>query len=666
MGHRIGKFVPFSVQVLVLAVVVAGGTAVAAEITADRVSGRQRPPGRGGGIDLEVQSLDGSGNNRAHPRWGRAGLPYSRVAQARYADGRGAMVQGPDVRWISNRVFNDRNQNIFTDRRVSQWGFVWGQFVDHTIGLREEGGPKDPGVEKADIAFNAKDPLESFVNTVGGIPFTRSKPAAGSTSRSGGPRQQTNLVSSYVDGWAVYGGTQERLEWLREGPVDGNMSNNGPHLLLQGGYLPRRDSRGDPGTAPAMAVDGMLLGRPGKAAVTGDQRANENIALTAVQTLFAREHNRVVDLLPATLSAEQRFQIARRVVIAEQHYITYEHFLPALGVDLPRYRGYRPDVDATLSNEFATVGYRAHSMIHGEIEMSSDVDRYSTATLQQFERGGVEVTVDGDEVELAVPLNVAYFNPDLVPAVQLGPLLQGIGSESEYRNDEQIDNQLRSVLFQIPVAGNPQCLDGPTLPECFRGVVDLGAIDVQRGRDHGIPSYNELRRAYGLPARRTFRAITGEATEAWPRDPELTAGKEVDDPSALDFVGLFDADGKRVDPASDAAEASVTRGVRRTALAARLKAVYGSVDRVDAFVGMVAEPHVRGSEFGELQLAIWARQFQALRDGDRFFYRNDAGLDMIRRVYGVDFRRNLGDIIALNTDIPRAELTADVFMAPAA
>ena len=152
MGHRIGKLVPCSVQVVALAVVAAGGTAVAAELTAggtaDRIADRRRPPGRGGGVDLEVQSLDGSGNNRAHPGWGRAGLPYSRVAPARYADGRAAMVPGPDVRWISNRVFNDTNQNIFTGRRVSQWSFVWGQFVDHTIGLREETGPKNPGAAR--------------------------------------------------------------------------------------------------------------------------------------------------------------------------------------------------------------------------------------------------------------------------------------------------------------------------------------------------------------------------------------------------------------------------------------------------------------------------------------------------------------------------------------
>jgi hypothetical protein len=40
---------------------------------------------------------------------------------------------------------------------------------------------------------------------------------------------------------------------------------------------------------------------------------------------------------------------------------------------------------------------------------------------------------------------------------------------------------------------------------------------------------------------------------------------------------------------------------------------------MDAFVGMSAEKHVAGSEFGPLQLAMWKREFENLRDGDRFF-----------------------------------------------
>ena len=114
--------------------------------------------------------------------------------------------------------------------------------------------------------------------------------------------------------------------------------------------------------------------------VAGDVRANENIALTATHTLFAREHNRIVSLLPTSLSQEDKFQIARRIVIAEQQYITYNEFLPAMGVTLPAYPGYKPSVNAALSNEFATVGYRAHSH-----DPRRDRDRRpsSTATRQQ-------------------------------------------------------------------------------------------------------------------------------------------------------------------------------------------------------------------------------------------------------------------------------------------
>jgi hypothetical protein len=332
-----------------------------------------------------------------------------------------------------------------------------------------------------------------------------------------------------------------------------------------------------------------------------------------------------------------------------------------MGVSLPAYQGYNVGLNPALAHEFATTGYRAHSQLHGELETETNVSRYSQATLDALEAQGVEVAVDGDDVELAVPLGVMFFNPSLVSQIQLGPLLKGLASESEYKNDEMIDNQLRSVLFQIPVSANPDCLDGPTLPECFKGVVDLGAIDIQRGRDHGMPSYNQMRNAYGLSSKTSFTAITGESTESFPVDPLLTPGNEINDPNCLDIVALFDINGNPTTVEAD----NATRIVRRCTTAARMKAIYGSVSNVDSFTGMVAERHVTGSELGELQRAIWQDQFRALRDGDRFFYLNDPLQSFIRQNFGIDFRRTLAQIIALNTDTPLSELQANVFRTPA-
>lgn len=615
--------------------------------------------GAGGAARIVIPSLDGTGNNARRPNQGAAGRAYSRVAAAAYADGVGAMADGPSPRYVSNRIFNDTGQNIFSARGVSQWAWAWGQFLDHALGLAQE------GTESADLPFDADDPLEEFTNDFGIIQFTRDAAASGT-----GTRQQVNTVSSYLDAWNVYGGTAERLEWLREGPVDGNLANNGPHLLLDAdGNLPRRDERGDSSTAPEMALMGRLTGTTDEAAVAGDVRANENIALTAIHTLFAREHNRIVDLLPTSLSAQRRFDIARRVVMAEQQYITYREFLPALGITLPAYRGYDPSVDASVSNEFATVGYRAHSMIHGEMEVGVEAADLDAATQQVLVAEGVTVVPDGDELELTIPLNVAFGNPDLLEQIGAGPMLAALGEEAQYANDEQFDNQLRSVLFQVPGPGvtDPatQCNDLSDLTRCFSGVVDLAALDIARARDHGIPRYNDLRQAYGLPRITSFTQLTGEATDRFPSDPAIDAADPIDDPDILDVVELRDATGNPLTPGTDEGDEDAVRAVRRTTLAARLRAIYGSVDEVDAFVGMVAERHQRGSEFGALQAAMWKRQFTALRDGDRFYYENDPGLRTIRERYGIDYRVRLSRLIAADTDVPAGDLAANVFRVPA-
>ena len=118
------------------------------------------------------RTLSGDGNNVDHPGWGAEDKPYRRVAGVSYTDGIKKMAPLPPARYISNRVFNDDGQNLFSENDVSQWGWVWGQFLDHTFGLRNE----KPG-EKAPIPFDSRTPSSGSGTT-----------SARSTSRARLPR----------------------------------------------------------------------------------------------------------------------------------------------------------------------------------------------------------------------------------------------------------------------------------------------------------------------------------------------------------------------------------------------------------------------------------------------------------------------------------------------
>ncbi|WP_394620212.1 peroxidase family protein [Lentzea sp. JNUCC 0626] len=607
------------------------------------VVGLTAPPATAGSgvLPFEVESLDGGRNNLLRPDQGKAGTPYLRAAAARYADGVGAMVAGPNPRMVTNRIFNDSGQPLFSPRGVSQWAPAWGQFLDHTFALRMDGD------ENVSVIYPTGDPMERFTSAFPGVPVFRSVPAADTGQTT--PRQQLNDRGSYLNAYAVYGDEPDRLEWMREGPLDGDLSNNSARLLMPNGFLPRTTARGDANAAPFMdrtvAVDVADL------AVAGDFRGNENFGLLAVQTLFAKEHNRIVSLLPQNLSEEEKFQLARRVVIATQQYVTYNEFLPSLGVKLPAYRGYRPDVDATITNEFATIGYRAHSMVRGDFAADVPAGRFTEAQLAEFRAQGMTVTPQGRTVRIVVPPDQVVFNTPLFERIGTGPFLAGLAARPQFRNDEQIADVLRSLPIPVCRPGAP----------CENGIFDITSIDIQRGRDHGIANYNDLRRAYGLAPRADFKSITGERTDSFPADSELTAGDEINDPDSLDFLALRDVHGRTIPLDSPRAQDSATSGERRTPVAARLKAIYGDVSDVDPIVAMASEPLVPGTEFGELQLAMWTRQFTALRDGDRFHHLNDPVLTSIRHRYGIDYRHTVAELISLNTDTPRSSLPANVF-----
>ena len=282
------------------------------------------------------RSIDGSGNNVFRPTWGQAGTNYLRVAPTHYANGINSIDDTVNARYVSNRVFNDLGQNLFSENDISQWGWAWGQFLDHDFGLRDE-----TPAESNPIPFDERRPARVVHERPGALDFSRTPAAPGTGVTT--PRQQRNTITSYIDGSVVYGSDAARSEWERVGPVNGNPADNSAaaHAARR---LPAdgRRARGNAATAPPVDLMGQLMGNPTQAVVAGDVRANENIALTSIQTLFAREHNRIVGLLPNSLPQETKFQIARRLVNAEEQYITYNEFLPALGVHLAAVPRVRP------------------------------------------------------------------------------------------------------------------------------------------------------------------------------------------------------------------------------------------------------------------------------------------------------------------------------------
>lgn len=100
--------------------------------------------------------------------------------------------------------------------------------------------------------------------------------------------------------------------------------------------------------------------------MAGDIRVNENIGLTALQTVFLREHNRLCDLLiskNSSLSDEQVYQMARNYVIALVQKITYDNYLVALlgRNQFDAWVGsytYQENLNPELWTEFSSAGFR--------------------------------------------------------------------------------------------------------------------------------------------------------------------------------------------------------------------------------------------------------------------------------------------------------------------
>ncbi|NCY03402.1 MAG: peroxidase, partial [Planctomycetia bacterium] len=437
--------------------------------------------------------------------------------------------------------------------------YAWGQFLDHDIGLTTGAAPR----EAMPVAVPAGDPSFDPAGTgTATISMSRSAwdPATG--TGTGNPRQQVNSITAFIDGSQVYGSDATRAAALR--------AFAGGRLRTSAGDLLPFNATGLPNANDAHRVpDAQLF-------LAGDVRANENPELIALQTLFVREHNRIAADAAARnpgWTDEQLYQHARRIVIAELQKITYDEFLPAiLGAGTPATvalhaaRGYRADVNPGIATEFSTAAFRlGHSMLGEDIQFLAD---------------------DGTPVRDAMRLKDAFFDPRPVAEVGIDPLLKYLASDRAQEIDTKVVDDVRNFLFGQPGQGG----------------FDLAALNIQRGRDHGLADYNTVRAAYGLPQLTSFSQVSA--------DPAVQEG---------------------------------------------LRQAYGTVDKIDLWVGGLAEKHLPGSSLGATFTRILVDQFTRLRDGDRFWYERALPPTAVTAVRAT----SLGDIIRRNTQV--TNLQPDVF-----
>ena len=170
-------------------------------------------------------------------------------------------------------------------------------------------------------------PLDDPVFHTPTMDFQRSKYDLATGTGLGNPRQQINEITSYLDASMVYGSDAGRATTLRT-PSGGQLKTSAGNLMPLNTFgLP--NGTGGP-------FD------PAQFYVAGDVRVNEQVGLTAVHTLFLREHNRLADQIAAANPGwgdEQIYQRARKLVGAEVQVITYKEFLPAsVGIVRPERR----------------------------------------------------------------------------------------------------------------------------------------------------------------------------------------------------------------------------------------------------------------------------------------------------------------------------------------
>jgi hypothetical protein len=474
----------------------------------------------------------------------------------------------PSPRVISNAFHSD--VNIPNSIRASDWLWQWGQFVDHDYALGAETGPH--------LEILIPDGDEFYPSNFHEFETERTE-AAIETIDGEEVKQQINSITSFIDAGNVYGNTNFRAEFLKANDGSGRMNTSDGNLLPLAGDVEAHQE------LTARFENRNNADQPrSEFFVAGDARVNEHVNLITVHTLLHREHNYWADIIRAEnpdLTGDEVFDLARIIVQSEVQKVTYDEFLALLlGPDaIPPYTGFDPNANPGALNVGAACAFRVgHTLISPSTNFVDDSGNAN-----------------------AIPFETGFWNPQLIKDHGLDPFMRGLQTQVCQEVDVHLQSSLRNDLFAL----NP---DSPPR--------DLYSLNIERAREHGIPNYNELRRAY-----------LGE-DRVLPSGTDIFGDDSVFTPSAGEI----------------------------------LSTLYDGPDSVDCFPGILAEVHVAGAMVGELHLAILSQQFAAIRDGDEFWYQNRLQGQLLQMIEDT----TLADIIKRNSDSPGSldDLGDNAFIVP--
>ncbi|KAF7659862.1 hypothetical protein LDENG_00292170 [Lucifuga dentata] len=488
----------------------------------------QRPSCHSDCLSERYRSITAECNNRQNPKWGAANIPYSRWLPPEYED-----VWGMPRGWDPEHTYH--NSSLPAVRLVSQEILFTHNdniSLDSTLShlLVEWGQWIDH-----DVVLTPQSPSTAAFRTGADCTHTCN--------------QDTPCFPIQIPVSDPRSGIQSCMPFFRSAPSCARLDPCGPRNSSMGGS-PDRTTHQENITSCFQA---------------GDSRANEHLGMIALHTLFLREHNRLVQelhLLNPHWSPDTLYQEARKIIGAIHQILTWEHYLPrvlgegVLSRLMPPYEGYDPKVDPSIANVFAAAAFRfAHVTVHPIVA-----------------RLGPEYITNSQHPPL--PLHDSLFASwRVVQEGGIDPVLRGLllSPAKLQAPGQMMVEELTERLFQAQ-GGMP---------------LDLGALNLQRGRDHGLPGYGSWRRFCGLSVPNT----TSELAE---------------------ILGNF-------------------------TLAHKFQVLYGTPNNIDIWVGAISEPALPGGRVGPLLSCLLARQFKALRDGDRFWWEREG-------VFTSTQRRNLHSV----------------------